>query len=195
MIYLVGGAPRVGKSIIAKQFAESISAQFISTDELESSGQEDSVIFYNDAKKNILTPSERIESIRKEAKQIISDINNIIDKAINKQQDTVIEGVHLFPAYVADFIKKFKEDNIKAIFIGSKNIELILEGMALDTSQNNWLKDFNQDVLKQIAVFTKAFSNYVHEESKKYNLIYRERSNDFQKDVCDVIKYFGRSAH
>ncbi|MBW3013002.1 hypothetical protein KY325_00550 [Candidatus Woesearchaeota archaeon] len=191
MIYLIGGAPRVGKSIIAKQFAESIKGRFVSTDDLENpDDQSPSVFFYSDPKKNILTPGERIEAVKNEAKQIKSYITDIIDKAINKPQDTVIEGVHLFPAYVDNYIRRFGKENIKTIFIGSTNIELILEGMVQNTSQDNWLKDFNQEVLRQIALFTKAFSDYLCRESKKYNLHYKERSNDFQKDIRDVIKEF-----
>ena len=188
MIYLIGGAPRVGKSTIAKQFAKSINERCISTDELEDPDQSSSVIFYSDPKKNIVTPNKGIESVNNEAKQIISKIKNIIDNAVNKNQDTIIEGVNLFPAYVDDFIKKFGEENIKAVFIGSRNIELILEGMARNTSEKNWLKDFNQEVLKQIALFTKAFSNYIYLDADKYKLLYMERSNDFQQDILDVIK-------
>ena len=189
MIYLIGGAPRVGKSIIAKQFAESIKGRFVSTDELEDTdNQQPSVIFYSDSKKNILTPSQRIESVKNEAEQIISDIESIISKSINKPQNTVIEGVHLFPAYVDKFVKKFGKDKIKVIFIGSTNIDLILKGMIRNTSSNNWLKEFNQEVLRQIALFTKAFSDYLYHECKKYNFTYKERSNDFQKDIRDMIK-------
>jgi shikimate kinase len=35
MIYLVGGAPRIGKSIIGKKLASLVSAEFVSTDDLE----------------------------------------------------------------------------------------------------------------------------------------------------------------
>ena len=50
MIFLIGGAPRVGKSTIAKQFARSIKGRFVSTDELEMP-QEFLVAFYSDAQK------------------------------------------------------------------------------------------------------------------------------------------------
>ena len=189
MIYLIGGSPRVGKSIIAKQFSESIKGRFVSTDEVEDpNNQQPSVIFYSDPKKNILTPSQRIESVENDAQQIISDIENIIYTDINKSQNTVIEGVHLFPAYLDKFVKKFGKDKIKIIFIGSTNIDLILDGMIKNTNQNNWLKEFNQKVLRQIALFTKTFSDYLYHECKKYNFPYKERSSDFQKDIRDVMK-------
>jgi len=190
MIYLIGGAPRVGKSTIAKQFAKSINERFVSTDELENPDQCPSVIFYSNPIKNILIPRKRIEFVKYEAKQKISTITDIINKAIKKHQDTVIEGAHLFPVYVDNFVKIFGKDNIKAIYIGSTNIKLILEGMARNTSHNNWVKDFNQEVLKQIALFTKEFSDYLYDESKKYNLLYKERSNAFQKDIREVINEF-----
>lgn len=37
MIYLIGGAPRVGKSIIGKKLANIVGATFVSTDELDES--------------------------------------------------------------------------------------------------------------------------------------------------------------
>jgi 2-phosphoglycerate kinase len=189
MIYLISGSPRVGKSIIDKQFAEYIKGRFVSTDDLEDpNSQQPSVIFYSDPKKNILKPIQRIESVKNEAKQIISEIEDIISKSVDKHQNTVIEGVHLFPSYVDKFVKKFGKEKIKVIFIGSTNIDLILDGMKKNTSPNNWLKEFNQEVLRQIAKFTKAFSDYLYHECKRYNFLYKERSNDFQKDIRNVIK-------
>lgn len=189
MIYLVSGSPRIGKSTMAKKLAEAIKARVVSTDELEDPNQEDLVIFHSDAEKNTMTSSERVEAIIKEAKPIIPTIENIIKQAINDHQDIVIEGVHLFPSYVSDFLKKFGEDKIKAIFIGSADVKLILQGMTQNTSPNDWPKDFNKDALRQIALFTKAFSDYLRDECKKYNLLYKERSGDFRKDVTEIVDW------
>jgi AAA+ ATPase superfamily predicted ATPase len=186
MIFLIGGAPRVGKSTIAKQFARSIKGRFVSTDELEMP-QEFSVAFYSDAQKNTLTPQERMQGVINEAKQVVDAISDIIRRAENYDQDTVIEGVHLLPTHVAGFIENFGADNIKSIFIGSTNIEAILQGVAQNTSPNNWLKGFEKKVLTQIAQFTQFFSRYLCDGTKKYNLIYKERSSNFQKDVIDII--------
>lgn len=192
MIYLIGGAPRVGKSTIARHFAESTLARIVSTDDLENPDDPwPSVIFHSDPQKNILTPKERIESVRNEARRIVSNIGDIVDKTIHEHQAMVIEGVHLFPAYVDNFTRKFGNDTIKAVFIGSTDVEQILAGLARNTSPDNWSEDFDQAVLRQIAVFAKAFSDYLHDESKKYGLIYIERSNDFQKDIRDVMIKLG----
>lgn len=186
MIFLIGGAPRVGKSTIAKQFARSIKGRFASSDELEMP-QEFSVAFYSDARKNTLTPQERMQCVIDEAKQVVGAISDIIRRAENCDQDTVIEGVHLLPIHVAGFIENFGAENIRSIFIGSTNIEAILQGVAQNTSPNNWSKGFEAKVLTQIAQFTQFFSRYLYDGTAKYNLIYRERSSNFQKDVIDII--------
>ena len=188
MIYLIGGAPRTGKSTIAKQFAKFIDGRFVSTDELEDPSQDQSVFFSDDATKNILAPKERLESVINDTNQIIHKIDNIINAATSNNEVIVIEGVHLFPKYVSDLIKKFGEKNLKAIFIGSSDIELMLQGMNQNTSPNNWPKNFSQEVKRQIATFTKAFSDYIEAESKKYNLQYKKRSDNFQKDTNEVIE-------
>lgn len=189
MIYLIGGSPRVGKSIIAKQFAENIKGKFVSTDELDTSDiSSPRVIFYDNPKKNIIVPSQRIEFVKNEAERIIPAIDNIISQSLENSKDTIIEGVHLFPSYVDKFIKKFGRDNLTVIFICSTNIELVIEGMVKNTGSNNWSKEFNQEVLEQIATFTKFFSDYLCQECKRYNLLYKERSNDFQKDILEIIK-------
>jgi hypothetical protein len=188
MIYLIGGAPRIGKSTIAKQLSESIKGRFVSIDELEDPHQDSLVIFHNDAKKNTLTPNERLRIIINEASQLHPHINDIIKEINDHRQDIVIEGVQLLPEYVASLIKIFGTKNIKSIFIGLTDIEGILQGMARNTSPNNWLKDFDKDALRQIALFAKVFSHYLHDETKKYNLFYKERSNNFQKDTFDIIE-------
>ena len=188
MIYLIGGAPRTGKSTIAKQFAEFIGGRFVSTDELESPSQDQSVFFSDDATKNILTPKEKLDSVINEANEIIHDIDGIINTAFSNNEIIVIEGVHLFPKHASELIIKFGEKNLKAIFIGSSNIELMLQGMNQNTSPNNWPKDFNREVKRQIALFTKYFSDYIGAESKKYNLPYKERSDNFQRDTNEVIE-------
>ena len=190
MLYLLAGAPRIGKSTIARQFANLINSRIISTDELKILYKGPSVIFYNDVAKNIITPKQRVDAVKIESKQVSSKIKGIIKSTIKENQNTIFEGVHLLPFYVKNFIKMYGNDSIRAIYIGSRNIDLILEGIVKNTSENDWLKDFNLEVKRQVAVFSKEFSNYIYIESKKYNLPYKERSTNFQKDISHVIEYF-----
>ncbi len=187
MIYLIGGAPRVGKSTIAIEFAKQIKSRIFSTDELGSPHSNSSVIFYSDSEKNILTPNKRVKAIVNEAKRIIPRVDSVLDEAVKGSENNIIEGVHLFPFYVTSFIEKFGEKNIKAIFIGARNPGIILQGMMRNTSPNNWTKNCTQNVLNQITSFVKVFSDHLFDECKKYNLFYKERTANFQLDIHDII--------
>ena len=72
--------------------------------------------------------------------------------------------------------------------VGSTNLEMILSGIEQNTSPNNWLKDFDKEALKQVAQFTKFFSQYLKDESKRYDLLYKDRSNNFKDDVQSLIE-------
>jgi hypothetical protein len=72
--------------------------------------------------------------------------------------------------------------------MGSRDVELILRGISQNTSPNNWLKDSNEVVRRQVAEFVRAFSSYIFNETKRLQLPYKERSEDFQADIVDVIR-------
>lgn len=191
MIYLIGGAPRIGKSIIGKKFAKSIKGHFISTDKLEENIKKppEAVMLYfsGNENKNTLTSAERVEILLKEAETLYNNLQALIEENVNKDHDVVIEGVHLLPKYVAVFIKKFGGKNIKSIFIGSTNTKLILKGLIQNTGPNNWHKKFSKNALQQIAGFSEIYSKYIKNETQKYNFSYIERSDNFQKDIINII--------
>lgn len=61
MIYLIGGSPRVGKSIIASKLSKSIGAKLVSTDDLKVPQHNlPGICFSGDPKENVMTPKERV---------------------------------------------------------------------------------------------------------------------------------------
>ena len=189
MIYLIGGAPRVGKSIIATRLAKLLSGRLISIDELEKQSNRPAVVFFSsNPAENTLTPKELVDTLVSEANLLHDDINRILRKAKDRNENVIIEGVHILPEYVMSYAEILNTENVKSIFIGSTNTELVLQGMAQNTGSNNWLKDFGKTVRKQIALFTNAFSNYLISEAQKYKTPYKERSLNFQEDMSNIIK-------
>jgi len=65
--------------------------------------------------------------------------------------------------------------------------DMIVQGMFQDSGTSNWTKGFDIQVLRQIAAFTAVFSRYVHDEAKRRGQRYRERTDDFQKDILAII--------
>ncbi len=194
MIYIIGGAPRVGKSIIAKRIAESNQTSFISTDDvcdkaIESLSDEERKIkfplpgFSGTASENTLTPEERVQLSIISAKSLEPDIHRIILEALTKDESLVIEGVHFLPEYVRELITNYGTDKVKALFMGLRDIEAAIDGIMKNTSPDNWMRESNPDVIRQVAGFISALSNYTQEEAEQNNLRYEERTENFEEDM------------
>lgn len=199
MIYLIGGAPRVGKSIVSKSIARNKGIEPISTDDMQNhfSGTIPEERrrelfplpgFSGDPSENTLTPDERVKLQDIEAESLKTEVENAIDAAINDHRDLVIEGVHLSPRIVRELIDKYGNDEIIASFVGSMDVERIMSGMGKNTNPNDWLKDANEVVRRQVAEFVAAFSKYVEEEAQKNGFLYLERTDEFESDMRRVTE-------
>lgn len=185
MIYLIGGAPRIGKSIIAKELAQKIGAELVATDDLEMPKNDlPELSFSGDPAENILTSDERVSLQVSHSELSEPNIEHIISVAFNEQKNLVLEGIHLLPSAVAKYVQKY---SVAAVFIGWRNADAVFNGMALNNSPTDWLKDSAEMVRRQVADFTLAFSEYIVTETEKYGLSYMERSEDFKGDIQKII--------
>ncbi|GEM_PF-1154426 len=199
MIYLIGGAPRVGKSIVAKSIAQNKGVEPISTDDIQShfsktiSEERRRRLFplpgfSGDSSENRLTPDERVQLQNISAESLKAEVENAINEAISDHRNLVIEGIHLLPGIVCELIDKHGKNQIVVTFVGSIDIERIMSGMEKNTNPHDWLKDANKVVRRQVAEFVVAFSQYVHEESERNVLPYFERTDAFESDMRRVTE-------
>ncbi|MBP9864705.1 hypothetical protein KBC54_04650 [Patescibacteria group bacterium] len=204
MIYLIGGAPRVGKSIVSKSIAQAKGIEPISTDDMESHFSESIPEerrrelfplpgFSGEPSENTLTPDERVKLQTIGAESLKTEIEKTINEAINDHRDLVIEGIHLSPKIVRELIDKHGKDQIVASFVGSIDVERVISGMEKNTNPNDWLKDANEVVRQQVAEFVVAFSKYVQEETQKNGFSYLERTDAFESDMGRVTELLLRS--
>ncbi len=197
MIYLIGGAPRVGKSLIARLLAQNQQAKFVATDDLQSAvfdatPEADRASrfpfpgFSGVASENTLTADERVELQMIEARSLEGEVDRIITDAVHDRQSLVMEGVHLLPDHIQKLRERFGGDHVHAIFVGSQDIKRVLDGIAKNTSPNNWMKDADVAVQKQVAEFVVAYSDRMKQEAHKNSLKYVERTTDFAQDTEEI---------
>ncbi len=143
--------------------------------------------FSGTASENTLTPEKRVELQITEARSLQTEINRVVAEAIHDPQFLIIEGVHLLPDHVQKLREQFGGENIHVIFVGSHNIECVLEGMARNTNPNDWMKEADADVQRQVAEFVVAYSRWIKAEASKNALRYVERTEDFEHDLQEVV--------
>jgi 2-phosphoglycerate kinase len=197
MVYLIGGAPRVGKSLAAKALAETINTTIVSTDDLiervaSTLSEEEKTKkipwqgFFGDASKNSLTPQERVGLQEICARSLEPEIDRLIEETTKSARSIIIEGVHLLPDYVKKLIQKYGADTIRSVFVGSDDIKRVLDGFERNTNPNDWLKNAGADVRRQVAEYVVAQSKRIKEMATQAALTYVERTDDFEGDMKEM---------
>lgn len=97
----------------------------------------------------------------------------------------MIEGVHLLPSYVTRYAKDY---SAVARYIGCKDPLRVFNGINLDDSPGNWLRNSDDAVKHQIAEFSATYSTFIEGEAEKFRLSYFERSADFGNDIESALK-------
>lgn len=194
MIYLIGGAPRVGKSIVAELVAKDRKVKVVSTDDLcartmESMTAEDIRIkfpypsFSGDASENKLSPKELVDLQITSAQSLEPVIDRLIAEGAKSRGSLVIEGVHLMPDHVRDLMTEHGSSAIRSVFLGSCDVARVVKGIQSNTSPKNWLKESDPEVIQQVANFVVAFSQRIQKEAERRQLSYQERTDDFEGDM------------
>ncbi|MBP9747683.1 hypothetical protein KBD13_01975 [Patescibacteria group bacterium] len=200
MIYLIGGAPRVGKSIIANKVTEAMNATLVSTDDLcsevtkvlspeEKKRRFPLPGFSGTASENTLTPEERVELQCISASSLVPALDTVIASALSEHRDLVIEGVHLLPEYVSRLHTQYGAENVRVLFLGLSDVESIVEGIVQNTSPSNWMRNSDKEVIRQVAGFVAAFSVHIQKKAEAAGFPYQERTADFESDVRRFSEY------
>ena len=189
-MYLIGGAPRVGKSLVAKRIAKHLDSDLISTDDLcdvymETLSVADQKrlfpfpMFDGDPSKNVFSPEELVDFQYRSANSLKETIRHEIDRLSGTE--AVIEGVHLLPEI-------FREWHLDAslfhvLFVGCIDADLVVDGIMKNTNPQNWLKDSDPVVIRQVAEFSAEFSRRIKREAEECGFAYFERTEYFEEDL------------
>jgi 2-phosphoglycerate kinase len=184
MIYLIGGSPRGGKSILSRKLSKTLSVPYISTDNLRLvilpyfKGKEKDKNFpyikmfdLANIDKFFLRYSgqEMLRADIKEAKSIWPGVKSLIDHLLAYKMDYIIEGVHLLP----NFVKEYKDNkNIKIAFLAKLDEEKIYQGLLRNKNNGDWITDNTKDkkVISMAAKSLYYYGKFFLKETKKYGL-------------------------
>ena len=198
-ILLIGGAPTVGKSYIARKLAEEFNFPWISTDSIreqmrkivtksdypnlfdfvESSGQDAVEYLSSHSAKEIIEDQNR-ESIDvwKGAKAII-DTDYVWNSFI-------VEGIAILPSLIASI--KAENKIIKTVFLVNSDEQRIREvifkrGLWDDADK------YPDSVKEKEVEWTIAFCNWIKEECAEYNLPVVDVSQpNYYEQIIEIIK-------
>ena len=200
MIFLLGGPPRVGKSIISGEIRQKRAVSVVSTDTLGAVLENvlspevvpDLFIFgkFNEmpmAKRVKLImndPAELIEYVRRESRVVWKAVEAFIRRENDEGRDALIEGVAVLP----EFMSQLEDIPHRAVFIGNQgenhkeNIKKFAE-----ENENDWMRDVGDQYISVFAMFVKEMSAYIEQEAKKYGFEYVEMDKKLFGNVTEEV--------
>lgn len=204
MIYLIGGSPRGGKSILSRKLSKKLSIPYLSTDNIRPvvmpyfKGKEQDKKFpfekmfdLTAIKKYFLdyTPSQVVKADLVESRSIWPGVKQLITHLLECKMDYIIEGVHLLP----NLVKEFKSDrNVKILFLAKFDEEKIFNGLFKNKNNSDWIIDNvkNKDTIRLAAKSMSAYGVYFEREAKKYRFKLINTEDNFSRRINRAVRFF-----
>lgn len=204
--YLIGGAPRTGKTTLAKQLSQKLDLPWISTDTLESVVSEyvprekfpemfpkatarvetnrSNDLFYE----KYSTP-QIIDLYFKQGSTLTKAIKMFLESESIYNHSHILEGFHITPEITSDIQKMGYE--AKPIFLGRENLSDTLKSIHQGNMVGDWVieKTQNEATLEKIADMIVSFSAALKDEAKKYDQQYYSMDGDFQFNLKKTLKH------
>ena len=171
MLYLISGASRSGKTLIAKKILTDKQIPYLSLDWL--------MMGFNDGMPeygihHLLWPNEIAEKMEP---FLLGMIDNMLVDGMNY----MIEGEAMLPQFVADLIEKHPE-KIKVVFFGYTEINAE-DKVALvkkhSDGEDDWLTNESDEYIRDHIGNMIAYSKMIKKGCEKHGLPYFDTSEDF----------------
>ncbi len=180
MIYLIGGAPRVGKSILTQQLARDLGIGWISTDLL-------TTVLHVKNEAGIKREWDASPSaIVAFANWFLPYLERFI-WGVNSMADSyMIEGVGFLPEHVVQLAKQYQ---IRAVFLGRSHMDLEIFDQFPGRSRG--YAGLPEDMRQQFAHDVPLWSQFVQQECERFSTPYFDMSGDFDQrlhEVASLIK-------
>ena len=181
MLFLVSGASRSGKTLIARKLLADKQIPYLSLDWL--------MMGFNDGMPeygihHLLWPNEIAEKMR-------PFLLGMIDSMLVEGMDYLIEGEAMLPQSIAELIEK-NPGRIRAVFLGYTEID-VTDKVALvkkhGDAENDWLTNKPDEYISDHIGNMIAYSRMINNGCDKHGLPYFDTSEDFLGAIEAAIDY------
>lgn len=208
MIYMIGGAPRCGKTILARRLAKELGISWISADTLESIAksyvplEKQAAMFPKDEIREKTKSSNDIMYTEFSADQICDAyiaqskvtrkaVSMLIECMISDGEGIIIEGHQLHPELMDELAKNFGAKNIRAVVLIKNNVDQIVETARAGKETNDWFikKTTDPTIHYKIAEMIAKYSDYFKSESTRFSIETVDYEGNFDNQLDKARNY------
>ena len=180
MLYIISGASRSGKSMVAKQILNNHNIPFLPLDSVMMAfmnGVEDSGIH------DKLWPDVI-------ATKLWGFIKAFCESIIHSDIDYLIEGEAFLPSLLQELLIKYP-NQIKICFLGYTEISLVAKynDILKHATKHDWLVQESDEAIKQHIKNMISYSKTIQKECKKYNMKFFDTSSNFLSALQQAETY------
>jgi len=175
MIYLIGGAPRAGKSILCQQVSAKLKVGWISTDllvELLRLKNEEGVKTEWNA-----TP----EAIVADAQWFFPYLERFIWGVSSLAENYVVEGVDFLPGQVVQLSDKYQ---IRSVFLGCS--QMTLETFDQFPGRSRGYSYLPEEMRRQIVLDVPLWSEFIRREAERFGYPYFDMIGEFPQRLDEA---------
>jgi hypothetical protein len=174
VIYLVGGAPRVGKSILGQQVAAKLAIGWISTDVLKELLRVHSAELTN-------VQWNAPETIATTAEWFFPYLDRFVWGVNSMAESYLIEGVDFLPAQVATLSAQYQ---VRCVFLGcsSMSLERFEQFPGRSPGYIGLPEEMRRDIVQHVPIH----SELVRQEAERFGYPYIDMVGDYQARLRDA---------
>jgi hypothetical protein len=174
MIYLIGGAPRAGKSILGQRLCTTLKVGWVSTDLLME------LLRVANAAGRKMKWDAAPEAITANAEWFFPYLERFVWGVSSLADHYVIEGVDFLPAQVAQLSTQYP---IRAVFLGCSR--LTLEGFNQFSGRSGY-GSLPEALRRQIVEDVPRWSAFIRQEADRFGYAYVDMVSDFPQRLAEA---------
>ena len=209
MIYLIGGPPRCGKTILSRKLAalkgiscipadilESIVKQYVPSDQHDLLFPKDKIRNETNSSNDQMYSKLSAESIRDsyiiQSKATWQAITTLVKCTIDNNEEIIIEGHQLHPELISRLAREHGKENIRSIILIKNNVDQIVETARANHDEMDWFITKTQDpsIYFKIAEMISSYSGFYQSESTKYDIAAIVYKDSFEDQIDSAITHF-----
>jgi 2-phosphoglycerate kinase len=182
MLYLIGGAPRCGKTTLARQFAKTrccsrVPADYLGTaftNYIPATELQDRYPDWQtatvDERYERYSTGEIIANYRTKAATTWPGLRGFLIYALYDQHEMVVEGYHLEPAFVHELCTSYPQLPISAVFLCRTQSDQLQADLQRSTDPQDWVlrSATKPGTFSRVATMVYQYSGFFQTEAKAY---------------------------
>jgi 2-phosphoglycerate kinase len=206
MLYLIGGAPRCGKTTLARHLAQALCCSYVPVDYLGTAfatyipaaelpqrypaWRTASV----DERFATYTTAQIIATYRTKAATVWPGLRAFCEYALVQRHPLVLDGYQLEPRFIHELLVSFPQFPIAAVVLTRTHVERIRDDLTKGDDPDDWVRRSTTQAgtFTLIAEMVSQYSQYFAAEAAHYHLASFDMDVEFHAHIANAMIYLQR---